>query len=361
MSCTAPTLAPIAVAAGGTGGHIFPALAVARVLHARGHPVLWLGNAVGMEGPLVAASPFAFADLAFGQVRGKGWRRWAQLPPSLAAATLRARRALQQAGVAIVATFGGYVSVPAALAAKSLRLPLTIHEQNARPGLANRLLAPLADQVLTGFPEVLPRAVWVGNPVRPEFLAFPPPGERYHNRSGPLRLLVLGGSLGAQRLNALVPAALRLVPEPLRPVVVHQTGRGHEQTTEAAYREAGVVATCCPFLDPVAPALAEADWVICRAGAMTVAEVAALGVAAHFVPYPYAVDDHQFANAQWLAGQGAAVVRREAELTPEILAAWWQEQGASRTRAQKLGERAYALGKRAATEEVAALIEELGR
>ncbi|WP_217125201.1 undecaprenyldiphospho-muramoylpentapeptide beta-N-acetylglucosaminyltransferase [Hydrogenophilus thiooxidans] len=346
-----------AVAAGGTGGHIFPALAVAHALERRGWTVVWLGNSSGLEAKIAAQNGIALCDVAFGQVRGKGWRRWFALPAALIAATGRAVRGLRAHRVSVVATFGGYVSVPAALAAKRLRLPLVIHEQNARAGLANRVLAPLADRVLAAFPNGLRRAQVVGNPVRETIVAQGEPQLRYRCREGPLRLLVLGGSLGAQRLNRLVPLALRLLAPSQRPMVRHQTGECDYEATVAAYREAGVAAQCEPFIVEMGSALAASDWVLCRAGAMTVSEVAAVGVAAHFVPYPYAVDDHQYANAQWLVARDAALVTREADLTPERLAEWLRT--ASRADAARIAERAYALGIRDAQVRIAEVIEEM--
>lgn len=346
-----------ALAAGGTGGHIFPALAVAHALERRGWTVVWLGNSAGLEAKIAAENGIAFYDVAFGQVRGKGWRRWLSLPVALAQATGRAVRGLRAHRVSVVATFGGYVSVPAALAAKRLRLPLVIHEQNACAGLANRVLAPLASRVLTAFSNGLRRAEVVGNPVRDAIVAQPEPSLRYRDREGPLRLLVLGGSLGAQRLNRLVPVALRLLAPSERPLVRHQTGERDYEATLAAYRDAGVTAQCEPFIVEMGAALAGSDWVVCRAGAMTVSEVAAVGVAAHFVPYPYAVDDHQYANAQWLVAQDAALVTREADLTPERLADWLRH--ASRADAARIAQRAYALGIRDAQVRIAQVIEEI--
>lgn len=353
--CAAHTTQVVAVAAGGTGGHIFPALAVAEALRRRNRRVLWFGNATGMEARVATEHAIPFYDLQFGQVRGKGWRRWVGLPVALTQAVARARQVLRAEKVAVVATFGGYVSVPAALAGKLFRLPLVIHEQNARAGMANRLLAPLADRVLTAFPHVLRQGVVVGNPVRESLLHEPPPAERYRDREGPLRLLVLGGSLGAQRLNRFLPQALQLLPEGKRPIVRHQTGERDFAATLAAYREAQVAATCEPFITDIGKALAEADWVLCRAGAMTVSEIAAVGVAAHFVPYPYAVDDHQYANARWLVDHGAALVTREEALTPQRLADWLK--GTSREEATQLALRAYALGVRDAQERIAVEID----
>ncbi len=349
----------VLIAAAGTGGHIFPALAVGQALAARGWSVAWIGNASGMEAQRVAATGWPFHDLAFGQVRGKGWRRWVSLPWSLAKAVLRARRLIEQGQPAVVAVFGGYVAVPVALAARSLGLPVVLHEQNARPGLANRVLAPLVSAVLAGFPEALPGAQWLGNPVRAEFTALAAPAERYRARSGPLRLLVVGGSLGAQALNALMPQALALLPHEQRPEVWHQCGARHEAATRSAYAQAGVEASVEPFIEEMVKAYAWADVLVCRAGAMTVAEVTAAGVAAHFVPYPHAVDDHQYANAAWLARDEAAWVTRQEHLTPAAMAAWL---GAlTREECLRRAELAWARAKRDATERIAAVIEEYQR
>jgi len=316
---TPPTLL---IAAGGTGGHIFPGLAVASVLTHRGWRVLWCGHPERMEGELVPAHGVELLPLRFAGLRGKGLATLVKLPFTLLSACVQAWRVLSQARPDVVLGMGGYVAFPVGVIARLRRIPLIIHEQNAVAGLTNKVLARIATRVLTGFPDVLKNGITVGNPVASPFTHLPTPHERLRARSGALRLLVLGGSLGAQALNEVVPKALALLPEATRLEVRHQCGRGHVEATEAAYQRAGVAAFCTPFLE-TADALAWADVVVCRAGAMTVAEVAAVGVAALFVPLPHAVDDHQRANARWLTDADAAWLRSQAELTPEWLADWF--------------------------------------
>ena len=212
------------------------------------------------------------------------------------------------------------MTVPGALAGALCGKPLVLHEQNSVAGLSNRLLARLARRVFTAFPGTLPRGEWVGNPLRSAFLQVPPPAERFAGRSGPLRLLVVGGSLGAKALNDIVPQALALLPEGERPQVLHQSGAKQIDALKAAYAAAGVQAETVPFIDDMAQAFADADWVICRAGAATVTELAAVGAAALFVPFPYAVDDHQSANARFLTDAGAGQLIQQADLTPQKLA-----------------------------------------
>lgn len=310
------------VMAGGTGGHIMPGLAVADLLRARGWKVVWLGNPEGMEARLVPARGYPLAPVRFNALRGKGLLRKLLLPVSLLRGFLDALRAIRHWRPDVVIGFGGYVTFPGGMMASLLGRPLLIHEQNAIAGLANRVLARLADAVLCGFPDALPNSAWSGNPVRQAIAALPDPALRYAARSGPLRLLVVGGSLGAAALNETVPRALaRLSPE-ARPSVLHQAGERHLDALRRNYQEAEVAADCVSFIDDMASAYAEADLVICRAGALTVAEVAAAGVAAILVPYPHAVDDHQTVNARFLAADGAAVLMPQSGLAPEALADW---------------------------------------
>jgi len=337
MKTAAPTLL---IAAGGTGGHIFPGLAVASTLTHRGWRVLWCGHPERMEGELVPKHGVELLPLRFAGLRGKGLATLVKLPFTLLWAFVQAWRVLSRARPDVVLGMGGYVAFPLGVMARLRRIPLVIHEQNAVAGLTNKVLARIATRVLTGFPDVLKNGVAVGNPVASPFTHLPTPHERLRARSGALRLLVLGGSLGAQALNEVVPQALALLPEHARPEVRHQCGRGHVEATEAAYQRAGVAAFCTSFLD-VSDALTETDVVVCRAGAMTVSEVAAVGVAALFVPLPHAVDDHQRANARWLTDADAAWLRSQAELTPEWLADWFS--GLTREHLCEVGERARAL------------------
>jgi UDP-N-acetylglucosamine--N-acetylmuramyl-(pentapeptide) pyrophosphoryl-undecaprenol N-acetylglucosamine transferase len=328
MSASDTRVIPTAlIMAGGTGGHIMPGLAVAAVLRERGWRVLWLGNPDKMEGRLVPAQGIELAELRFQGVRGRGITALLQLPGRLLAALRQAWRHMSAARPDVVLGMGGYVAFPGGLAAALRRIPLVVHEQNAVAGTANRTLARLAGRVLTGFPHVLPRGEMVGNPVRREVCALARPEQRYAGRDGVLNVLVVGGSLGAQALNTVVPQALALLPEQARPRVMHQAGEQHIDALRAGYAAVGVQADCRAFIEDMAGALAAADVVICRAGAMTVAEIAAAGVAALFVPFPHAIDDHQTANARYLSDAGAAWLRQQAELTPQWLADWLAQRG----------------------------------
>jgi len=351
-SRSAPTLL---IAAGGTGGHIFPGLAVASVLQQRGWRVLWCGHPERMEGELVPKHGIALLPLRFAGLRGKGLATLVKLPFSLLSACVQAWRVISRARPDVVLGMGGYVAFPAGAIAWLRRIPLVIHEQNSVAGLTNRMLARLATRVLIGFPVALKNAVTVGNPVASRFSDAPDPTQRYGAKRGPLQLLILGGSLGAQALNHTVPQALARLPEAQRPLVRHQCGRGHVDATHAAYQRAGVAADCVAFLD-TADALAWADVVVCRAGAMTVAEVATVGVAALFVPLPHAVDDHQSANARFLSDARAGWLQAQAELTPQWLAAWLG--GLSREQLRAVAERARALAVPEADQRIADVCEE---
>ena len=347
------------VMAGGTGGHIFPALAVAEVLRERGWHVVWLGNAEAMESRLVPPRGFEFVSLGFGALRGKGMGRKLKLPFSLAVAIARALRLLGEVRPGVVLGMGGYVSFPGAVAARLRGIPLVVHEQNAVAGLANRVLARLADAVLTGFPGTLPGGRWVGNPVRREFTTVPPPEVRFAGRQGPLRLLVVGGSLGAKALNEAVPAALAQLAPHERPVVTHQSGSAHFAALEQAYAHHGVEGRLLPFIEDMGAALAEADLVVSRAGAMTVAELAAVGVGAILVPFPHAVDDHQTANARFLVDGGAARLLPQSGLTPAGLAELLR--GLDRERCRQMALAARALARPEATEALADELERLAK
>ncbi|WP_397475915.1 undecaprenyldiphospho-muramoylpentapeptide beta-N-acetylglucosaminyltransferase [Pusillimonas sp.] len=315
----------ILIMAGGTGGHIMPGLAVADEMRQRGWRVVWLGHPDRMEGRIVPQHDIPLEPLRFAGVRGKGPAALLKLPFGLAGACRQALRALSSVRPDVVLGMGGYVAFPGGLMARWRRIPLVVHEQNAIAGTANRVLARMARKVLTGFPGALPGALMVGNPVRQELLRLPPVLERYRSRQGPLRVLVVGGSLGAQVLNEVVPAALALLPEHARPVVVHQAGVQHIESLAQRYAQAGVQAQCHAFIDDMAARLGEADLLICRAGAMTVAEAAAAGVAALFVPLPHAIDDHQTSNARYLSDCNGAWLRKQSEFTPEWLAQWLKE------------------------------------
>lgn len=339
------------VLAGGTGGHVFPGLAVANFLRVQGWRVVWLGNPSGMEATLVPKYDIPMEAVRFGGLRGKGVVTMLLLPLNLLRAFWQSLRAIRRVRPSVVLGMGGYIAFPAGMMASLLGRPLVLHEQNSIAGLANRVLAKLADRVLVAFPDALPRAEWVGNPIRADFAKLPPPETRYTQRSGPLRLLVVGGSLGAAVLNDIVPKALALLPRDTRPHVVHQAGTKHIATLQANYAAAGVGVEAVPFVDDMVSAYGDADLVICRAGAMTVAEIAAAGVAALFVPFPHAVDDHQTTNAQFLASRGAATLMPQQSLSADRLAGWLA--GQTREGLLAMARKAHALAKPDATEQVA--------
>lgn len=307
------------VLAGGTGGHIFPALAVAEALQEKGWLVRWVGAPDSMEERVVSEHGIAMDRVDFRGVRGKGLLRWLKLPAALWQAFRQSREHMQAVQPDVVLGFGGYISFPAGLAAYAGKVPLVLHEQNAVAGMANKLLARLATQVFTAFPDVLSGGEHVGNPLRAAFMRQAKPRQRFASRLGRLRLLVVGGSLGASALNKQVPRALALMSEESRPDVVHQSGEKHLQKLRENYAKAGVSAKTVAFIEDMAGELAKADVVVCRAGASTVTEIAAVGVGAIFVPYPHAVDDHQTVNAMYLVGSGAGRLLPQNELTPQGL------------------------------------------
>jgi len=313
------------VMAGGTGGHIFPGLAVAQALRERGWRVQWFGGTgspgqPSMESQLVPPQGFAFEAIDFGGVRGKGLLTVALLPLRLLKAFWQSIQVLRRVKPDVVLGLGGYITFPGGMMGVLLGKPLILHEQNSVAGLANKVLAGVADRVFTAFPSVLKGARWVGNPLRAAFLQQPDPAQRFAGRSGPLKLLVVGGSLGAKALNEIVPQALALLPAAQRPEVIHQSGAKQVEALRANYAAAGVQAQLTPFIDDTARAFGDADLVICRAGASTVTEIAAVGAAALFVPFPSAVDDHQTTNARFLVDQGAGWLVPQARLTPAYLA-----------------------------------------
>lgn len=348
------------IMAGGTGGHIMPGLAVAEHLRAQGWKIVWLGSPAGMEAKLVPPRGYEMAWIRFSGVRGKGLLRFVTLPLELLVAFWQSARAIFAHRPDVVLGMGGYVAFPGGMMAALFNRPLAIHEQNSIAGLANRVLAQVADRILTGFPDTFGgnrRASWAGNPVRADIAALPAPAGRYGARAGPLTVLVVGGSLGARALNETVPRALALLAPSERPRVVHQSGAQHVVALEAAYRDAGVEAAVTPFIEDMAGAYAAADLVICRAGASTIAELAAAGVASVLVPFPHAVDDHQTANARFLAGRGAALLIPQPELTPEKLAQVVRE--FTRGALAAMAERARAAAKPDATQAVAQACREL--
>ena len=315
----------ILIMAGGTGGHIMPGLAVADILRSQGWKVTWLGAPGSMEAELVPKHGYGMAWVRFSGVRGKGLLRTLMLPFNLLIALWQSAAAIFRHRPDVVLGMGGYITFPGGVMAALLRRPLVIHEQNSIAGLSNKVLARIAQKTLSGFPDVLPKAIWCGNPVRGSIAGLPDPQTRYMARSGRLNLLVVGGSLGAKALNEVMPQALVLLPEGLRPNVVHQTGKQHFAAVQQLYRQAGVQADIRPFLDDMAGCYANADVVICRAGALTIAELAAAGVASILVPFPFAVDDHQTHNARFLSERGAAWLLPQGELSAEKLAQLLQE------------------------------------
>ena len=350
------------VMAGGTGGHIFPGLAVAQALRERGWRVHWLGGTgtperPSMESKLVPPQGFAFEAIDFSGVRGKGLVTLLKLPYHLLRACWQSLQVLRRVKPDVVLGFGGYISLPAGLMSVFMGNALVLHEQNSVAGMANKVLAAVANRVFTAFPHVMKKGLWVGNPLRPSFIGRPGPATRFAGRRGPLRLLVLGGSLGARALNDIVPQALALIPASQRPEVIHQSGATQIDALRANYTKAGVQAHLTPFIDDTAHAFADADLVICRSGASTVTEIAAVGAAALFVPFPFAVDDHQTSNARFLVDSGAGWLVQQTQLTPEWLAELLQK--TERSTLLKRALQAKTLEKTDAAAKIVAACEEL--
>ena len=346
---------PILIMAGGTGGHVFPALALARSLRAHSVEVVWLGTHRGIEARLVPAEGIAIEWLAVGGLRGKGWKTRLAAPWRLTVALWQALAVMRRRRPQVVVGLGGFVTGPGGIAAWLTRRPLLIHEQNAIAGFTNRTLAPLAREVLEAFPGSFGPAVrarTIGNPVRREIASLAPPRERLAGRSGAVRVLVIGGSQGAVRLNTVVPYALARAAA-CRFEVRHQAGERWIEACRQSYADAGVAADVQPFIGDMAAAYAWADLVICRAGALTVSELAAAGIGSVLVPFPAAVDDHQTHNARLLVRQGAAVLMPERELTAERLAAELERLCAERGRLVDMAERARSLARPEATEQLA--------
>ncbi len=341
----------ILVMAGGTGGHIFPGLAVAEYLRICGWKVSWLGNQNGMEYRLVKSCDFPFESVEFGGLRGKGLKAKLLLPINLMRACIQSWKIMRRLKPSVVLGMGGYITFPGGLVSKLLKRPLVLHESNSVAGSANRALAKIAMRVLTGFPDTMSSAEWVGNPIREEFDHVSSPALRYEARQGPLSILVVGGSLGAAALNETIPAALALIPIEDRPKVIHQAGDKHLADLQKRYAQLGVVADIRPFIDDMPSAYAQADLVICRSGAMTVSELAACGVASCLVPFPHAIDDHQTANARFLSDADAAILLPQDSLHAQDLAMMIQNMDRSDLKAMAL--RAHALSKPHATQRVA--------
>jgi len=364
----------ILIMAAGTGGHVFPGLAIAKELAARGWSVHWMGTPSGMENRLVGEAGYPMVRVSMSGVRGKGPLAWLVLPLRLLVAFWQSTAAIFRIRPDVVLSLGGYVAFPGGMMAALWGKPLVVHEPGAVAGLANRVLAPLADRVIVGmegafarpapqrWAEALPkprRVAWLGTPVREEICALPPPRERYAGRAGPLRLLVVGGSLGAQTMNDLVLAALATMPAQARPQVVHQAGEKLHAGLREAYAAAGVAGEVLPFIGDMAARYAWCDVLVCRSGAITVAEITAAGIAAILFPLPWFVTDEQAANAAFLAERGAGVALAQLETTPASLAGLLA--GLTRERLAPMAEKARALGKRDATHACAQLCEELAR
>jgi UDP-N-acetylglucosamine--N-acetylmuramyl-(pentapeptide) pyrophosphoryl-undecaprenol N-acetylglucosamine transferase len=355
----------VMITTGGTGGHVFPGLAVAARLIARGWRVFWLGTREGLEAKLVPQHGVEFEGIRFAGVRGKGVRRLLLGPFALLSAFRQSLAIIRRRTPDVILGFGGFASFPGALMGVACGKPLVIHDANAVAGLANRVLAYGADRVLLGFPGAFSgrhaaKAEWVGNPLRDDIAAVAPPEKRFRGRGGPLQLLVLGGSLGAAALNERVPAALALLPVASRPIVTHQAGERHLEALGAAYAAAGVTAECVPFIANMARRYALADLVISRSGGLTVAELAAVGIAAVLVPLPGAIANEQTHNARFLVDAGGAVLMPQAELRPERLADFLRD--CSRERLLEMAIAARRVGRRDAADRVAEVcVAEAGR
>jgi len=345
------------VMAGGTGGHVYPAMAVADTLREKGWRVVWLCTEGGMENRLIADKPYQKAMIQMRGVRGKGLLTWIGMPIAVLRALLQSMAAFRMYQPNVVLGMGGFAAFPGGIAAKLLGRPLVIHEQNSVAGLTNRVMAKLAKKSLCAFPHAPPKAELVGNPVRADICQLATPSVRMAKRAGKLRILVVGGSLGAQALNQTVPAALALLAKNQRPKVVHQAGSKHIQDLQTHYRQHAVEADCREYLQDMAHWYDWADFVICRAGAMTVAELSAVGLGSLLVPFPHAVDDHQTTNAAYLANAGAAVLIQQKDLTAQKLADLLA--GLTHEKCLAMAEQAHLLGKPQAAQVVASRCEEL--
>lgn len=356
--------ARVMVMAGGTGGHVFPALAVAQELRDQGWEVTWLGAPDSFEARTVPQYGFPIEWVQSFRLRGQGVFSLLLAPFRLLRALVQAWRVLRRQRPQVVLGMGGFVTGPGGLVSWMLRTPLVIHEQNTIPGMTNRYLARIAHRVLEAFPGAFAQdaaAEAVGNPVRAEIAALAEPAERFADRQGPCRLLVLGGSLGAQALNVMLPQALAVLPEHRRYKIRHQAGRGKADVTQATYRAAGVDARVTDFLHDMAEAYAWADLVICRAGALTISELTSVGIASILVPFPHAVDDHQTHNARFLSDAGAACLLPQTQLAPDSLATLLGSYCNDRKQLLKMAEAARRLAQPAATLRVAAVCAEVKR
>jgi len=351
----------VLIMAGGTGGHIFPGLAVAESLRQQGIPVSWLGANGAMECQRVPAAGIELQTVDIRGVRGKGLWSWLGFPWRLSRAVAQAFKAVGSVSPVCAVSFGGYAAGPGGLAARLRGVPLLVHEQNRIPGMTNRVLARMAQTVLQAFPGTWPESLQAhscGNPVRSSVLALEAPATRMEGRSGAARLLITGGSQGARALNRVLPAAVALMPVDQRPQVLHQAGKGWRTETGEAYQKAGVEAEVTEFIDDMAAAYSWADLVVCRAGALTVSELAAAGLASVLVPFPHAVDDHQTMNAEFLVEAGAAELLPENECSAEVLAGVFKRLLSDRARLLAMAEAARSVAVPDSADRVAALCRE---
>lgn len=308
------------IMAGGTGGHIFPGIALAEELKIQGWNVHWMGAPNSMEERIVIPKGFDFKKVEFGGVRGKGLKTLIKLPLNITNALYQSWKVINEVKPDVVIGFGGYITFPGGLMAKLNGIPLILHEQNSIAGLSNKILSKIANKIFTAYPKALHKGEWIGNPLRTEFLKSDTPDERFKDRKGPLNIVIIGGSLGAKALNDVVPKALALIKEENRPKVIHQSGAKQIEELKKSYDENGVNAELVPFISNTAEAFSNADLVIARAGASTVTEIAAIGCATIFVPFPYAVDDHQTFNARFLTQMNGGWLIQQKDLEPQMLA-----------------------------------------
>jgi UDP-N-acetylglucosamine--N-acetylmuramyl-(pentapeptide) pyrophosphoryl-undecaprenol N-acetylglucosamine transferase len=350
--------------AGGTGGHVFPALAVAHRLQEKGWEIHWLGTKAGLEADIVTKAHIPLHYISVKGLRRKGGLAWVIAPYQLLIALFQSIRIILQLKPKVVLGMGGFVSGPGGLAAWLTHCPLVIHEQNSIVGMTNRWLARIAKRVLEAFPGAFKpsvKAICVGNPVRENLLALPGPVVRFQERNGPIKLLILGGSRGAQVLNQICPLALKILTTDKRPEVWHQTGAGQDAVTQELYQKMGVVAHVEPFIQDMANAYAWADLVLCRAGALTIAELTAVGIGSILVPFPFAVDDHQTVNARFLEKAGAAILIQQSVLNKERLAQIISELSLDRRQLLNMAEIAHSLAYRDALMAVTTYCEEAGQ
>ena len=353
---------PILITAGGTGGHVYPGLAVARALESQGIPVIWMGTKKGLEARVIPEAGIEMVYLSVSGLRGKGIKSLLAAPFQLVKALFQSFRIMRKVKPSAVLGMGGFVAGPGGLVASWMGIPVIIHEQNAIPGLTNKLLSKVSNKVLEGFPGTfkgLNNTVGIGNPVRLDIASIELPEKRLADRIGRINILIFGGSLGAQALNEVVPMALGELALDKRPIVRHQAGKNKDESTARIYEQMGVVAEVTPFIEDMAEAYEWADLVICRSGALTVAELAAAGMASIMVPYPYAVDDHQTANAQYLSQSGAAILVSQDDLTKELLSDLLEDLCANREKLIEMSSKAKALAKPQATNKVAAICADL--